>query len=464
MASIYLSAASKSSGKTTISIGLAAEWRRLGWRVQPFKKGPDYIDPLWLARTTARPCINLDYHTMSPAELQATLARYGHDADLRLIEGNVGLFDSVDLHGRHSNAELAKLLGVPVVLILDVQGMSRGVAPLLLGYRAFDPQLPIAGVILNKVGGGRHEQNLRRVIAHYCDLPILGAVPRIPEIAITERHLGLMPSNEADAAEAAIERIRACIAAHVDCARIAAIAAQVPAPPVVAAAETAAATGGPRVRIAIAQDDAFGFYYPDDLVALGRAGADLIPFSPVHDRELPAADALFIGGGFPECRMHELEQNGSMRAAIADFIGSGRPAYAECGGLMYLTERLYWNGRSSRMCGVLAAEVAMHPRPQGRGYVRLQETSAFPWRAVNADGDRPGADPPEICAHEFHHSALVATDPDWVYGYRVLRGAGVDGQHDGIVHRNLLASYAHLRNVGGCDWTRRFVQRVRDLS
>jgi len=395
--------------------------------------------------------------------LRATLARYGRNADLQLIEGNVGLFDSVDLHGRHSNAELAKLLGAPVVLILDVQGMSRGVAPLLLGYRAFDPALPIAGVILNKVGGGRHEQNLRRVIAHYCDLPILGAVPRTPEIAITERHLGLIPSNEAAAAEAAIERIRACIAAHVDCERIAAIATSVPAAdtesPLPSETASAAGNSDPRVRIAIAQDDAFGFYYPDDIVALQRSGADLIPFSPVHDHELPAADAVFIGGGFPECRMQELEQNRQMRAAIADFIGSGRPAYAECGGLMYLTERLHWNDRSSRMCGVLAAEVAMHARPQGRGYVRLQETPAFPWRAT-----RPTTDTTEISAHEFHHSAIVAADPDWVYGYRVLRGTGIDGQHDGIVHRNLLASYAHLRNVGGCDWAQRFVNRVRDLT
>jgi cobyrinic acid a,c-diamide synthase len=181
-----------------------------------------------------------------------------------------------------------------------------------------------------------------------------------------------------------------------------------------------------------------------------------VSFSPVADAELPDVDALFIGGGFPEVRMHELEANSGMRAAVADFILGGGPAYAECGGLMYLLERLHWQGRSCRMCGVLGADVAMHERPQGRGYMRLTETEAFPWPSRRGDG--------EIHAHEFHHSAVVAPDPDWVYGYRVLRGQGVDGRHDGIVSGNLLANYAHLRDVGGVDWTARFLARVRALQ
>jgi cobyrinic acid a,c-diamide synthase len=213
---------------------------------------------------------------------------------------------------------------------------------------------------------------------------------------------------------------------------------------------------GETVRIGIARDEAFGFYYPDDLVALERAGGELVPFSPVHDPELPAVDALFIGGGFPECRMQELDNNTGMRACVADFIARGGAAYAECGGLMYLADRLHWKGRVSRMCGVIASDVVMHDRPQGRGYVRLRETEDFPWPAL-----RPRAD--EVCAHEFHHSALVEPDARWAYAYRVLRGAGVDGKHDGIVQQNLLASYAHLRDVGGVGWTQRFVSRIRSL-
>ncbi|MGB5735093.1 MAG: cobyrinate a,c-diamide synthase [Thiohalocapsa sp.] len=457
MAHIYLSATNKSSGKTTLSIGLTRELRRRGYRVQPFKKGPDYIDPLWLTEAAGRACLNLDYHTTPAHEIRQSFAALLAESDLGLIEGNVGLFDSVDLHGSNSNAELVKLLGAPLVLVIDAQGMGRGIAPLLLGYQAFDPALGIAGVILNKVGGDRHAANLRRVVEHYTDLPVVGSVPRLPSLGIEERHLGLIPSNEAGATDAIVEHIRAAVAEHVDVERIAAIAAHAELPKVEPPDDLSTGSGiaGPRVRIGIARDDAFGFYYPDDLAALTRWGADLVPFSPVHDAELPEVDALFIGGGFPECRMRELDDNASMRASVVDFIGAGGPTYAECGGLMYLAQRLHWNGRSSDMCGVIPSDVAMHARPQGRGYVRLRETEAFPWPAGRVGQIS------DVCAHEFHHSALTDPDPCWVYAYDVKRGTGIDGKHDGLVQRNLLASYAHLRDVGGVGWTERFVSQIR---
>jgi cobyrinic acid a,c-diamide synthase len=457
MPHVYLAATRKSSGKTTLSIGLTRALRERGHRVQPFKKGPDYIDPLWLSQAAGCSCLNLDYHTTPAQEIRDAFARALAHADLGLIEGNVGLFDSIDLQGANSNAELAKHLGAPVVLVVDVQGMTRGVAPLLLGYQAFDPALRYAGVVLNKVGGGRHGDNLRRVVEHYTDLPVLGMVPRLSALAIEERHLGLMPSNEADAAEQTVQRIADIIAAHVDVDAIAQIAFAAPAPPMPSAPRPRwPVAKGELVRIGIARDDAFGFYYPDDLCALEEGGAELVPFSPVADAQLPEVEALLIGGGFPEMRMEALDANTSMRAAVADFILSGKPAYAECGGLMYLAKHLHWEGRVARMCGVLNADVAMHHRPQGRGYVRLAETAAFPWPGSDAGHD-------VIRAHEFHHSAVVATDPNWVYGYKVLRGRGIDGEHDGVVQGNLLASYAHLRAVGGVAWTNRFLAHVRAL-
>ncbi|MCF7982943.1 MAG: cobyrinate a,c-diamide synthase [Thiohalocapsa sp.] len=453
---LYISAPQKSSGKTTLSIGLARELTRRGLRVQPFKKGPDYIDPLWLGRACGGTCYNLDFHTMPPGEIRTVFARVLQDADFGLIEGNVGLYDGIDLAGQHTNAELAKLLGAPVLLVIDTHGMSRGIAPLLRGYQAFDPSLRIAGVILNKVGGERHAANLRRFVEHYTDLAVVGAVPRDADVQIEERHLGLIPSNEAPASDAQIEKVRRVVAEHVDMDAVMAIAAGAPRAPAVADGGARSQPPAPDVRIGIARDDAFGFYYPDDLAALEAAGAELVPFSPVRDADLPRVDGLFIGGGFPECRMRELDENASMRAAVADFVAAGGPVYAECGGLMYLAERLHWGERTARFCGVLSAEIAMHERPRGRGYVRLRETGAFPWRA----DARPGR---EIPCHEFHHSAVVRPDPDWCYAYDVLRGSGVDGRHDGIVHRNLLASYAHLRDVGGLGWTRRFVEHVRSL-
>lgn len=455
MPHFYISATHKSSGKTTLSIGLCAEMRRRGLSVQPFKKGPDYIDPLWLARASGRDCLNLDFHTMDRQEVVEAFGRTLAGADVGIIEGNVGLFDGVDLEGADSNAALAKLLEAPLILVVDVQGMSRGIAPLLLGYQAFDRGLRIAGIIANKVGGSRHETNLRRVLERYTDLPLLGALHRTSAIGISERHLGLIPSNEADDADLAVERIRSRVAGQVNVSRIIDIARSAPPPAPVPQASGAATAE--RVRIAIARDEAFGFYYPDDLAALTRAGADLVGFSPVRDSQLPEADGLLIGGGFPEVLLRELSENRIMRAAIHDFVESGGPVYAECGGLMYLCRELRWGERKGPMCGVLKADVAMHERPQGRGYVRLRETEAFPW-------PRPAGTSREIRAHEFHHSAIVEPDVAWTYGYEVLRGQGVDGRHDAVIHRNLVAAYSHLRDVGGNGWTGRFVEQVRRLK
>lgn len=454
MAQLYISAAHKSSGKTTISIGLCRELRRLGLMVQPFKKGPDYIDPLWLTQAAGRTCLNLDFHTMSRDEIRDGFAARMAGADIGVIEGNVGLFDAVDIYGSNSNAELAKELEAPVILVIDTEGMTRGVAPLLLGYRAFDPSLTIAGVILNRVGGDRHATNLRRVVEHYTDIPVLGLVYRHSDALIEQRHLGLIPSNEEDEAEQHIERIRLQVAGQVDVDRILAIARKAPAPVVPSALSDRGGGNQDRLRIAVARDQAFGFYYPDDLQALVGEGAELVPFSPCTDPELPQVDGLFIGGGFPECHMRDLEANARMRASIADFIASGGPAYAECGGLMYLARQLRWGDECRAMCGVLDADVAMHRRPQGRGYITLSETPSFPW-------PRAGTEAVEIKGHEFHHSAVVTPNPSWTYAYRVLRGSGIDGSHDGIVHKNLLASYAHLRSVGGVRWTSRFLAHVR---
>jgi len=451
MPHLFISAAHKSSGKTTVSIGLCAALRARGLVVQPFKKGPDYIDPLWLSQAAGRPCYNLDFYTMARAEIEQTFRAQLYGADIGLIEGNKGLYDGLDLDGSNSNAALAALLGAPVVLVLDTRGMTRGVAPLILGYQAFDPQIRIAGVILNRVGGSRHEGKLRRVIEHYTNVRVVGAVAQARELEIVERHLGLMPSNESREAAAQIERLGERIGSAVDLDALLAIAAEGAPVPTIAPAETPPA---PVVRIGMAQDEAFGFYYPGDLAALRWAGAELVPFDTLRDERLPAVDGLFIGGGFPEARMEALAANAPMREAVAAFIEAGGPAYAECGGLMYLARSLAWQGKVCKMAGVIPADVVMCERPQGRGYVRLRETGASPWPASE------GA-PAEIAAHEFHYSRLENVAPNLDYAYRVLRGHGIDGSRDGVVYKNLLASYTHLRDAGGNHWTRRFVAHVR---
>ena len=453
MAHLYLAAPQKSSGKTTLAVGLCRAFRDLGLVVQPFKKGPDYIDPLWLSQAAGRACYNLDFHTMDRAEIAAAFGRELSAADLGLIEGNVGLFDDTHPAGINSNAELAKLLSAPVILVVNCQGMGRGIAPLLLGYQSFDPGLRLAGVILNKVGGSRHGSNLLGAVERYTDLPVLGVLGRDETIGIVERHLGLMPSNETAESERWVEKIRRSVSEQVDLQRLLAIAERAARPAAVLESAGADPMTATPLRIGVARDAAFGFYYPDDLRALAAGGAELVPFSPLADPELPSVDGLFMGGGFPEYRMAELEANRSLRQSIAEFVADGGPTYAECGGLMYLCEGLRWNGERRAMVGALAAEVEMRDTAQGRGYVRLRETADFPWPRMR------GLD--EIPAHEFHHSAVVQPHPDWVYGYQVLRGTGVNGSHDGIVQGNLFASYSHLRDVGGVHWTARFLAHVR---
>lgn len=451
---LLISAAHKSSGKTTVSIGLVQALSARGLKVQTFKKGPDYIDPMWLAAASGRPCRNLDFYLMQREEIQRLFAQESQGADLSLVEGNKGLYDGLELDGSNSNAALAKLLHMPVVLVLDTRGVIRGVAPLLLGYQAFDREVQIAGVILNHVGGSRHESKLRAVVEHYTDIPVLGMVQSNKALSIDERHLGLMPANETDVAAKHITEMGRIIGGQVDLDKLIAIAQA--APPLAIPRPTAIRQNIPSsLRIGIAQDAAFGFYYADDLDALRAAGAELVPFSPLRDAKLPAVDGLFLGGGFPEVFARELSENQGLRNEIHDAIEAGLPAYAECGGLMYLARSIAWHDEKHDMAGVIPGDVVMHEKPVGRGYVRLKETSHFPW---------PGAQPQEIKAHEFHYSSLEHLPPNLIYAYEVLRGYGVNGTHDGIVHKNLLASYTHLRSVDNYNWAARFVERVRQLT
>lgn len=464
MPHLLISAAHKSSGKTTITIGLCAALTRRGLTVQSFKKGPDYIDPMWLGAATLagrkegeaekRPCRNLDYYTMTKDEILATFSRHSHGADVSIIEGNKGLYDGLALDGGNSNAALATLLGAPVVLVIDARGMTRGIAPLILGYQAFDPAVRISGVILNKIGGLRHEKKLRAIIEHYTDVPVLGAVHRDPRLEISERHLGLIPSNEESGAGAKIDAIADAIASQVDLDAVMEVAGG--AVPLTAAALPRPAPRTPDLRIGVARDSAFGFYYPGDFEALQAAGADLVPMDMLNDAALPAIDGLFMGGGFPETHMKALEANAALRHGVRDAIAAGLPAYAECGGLMYLARSITWRGRTCEMAGAIPADVHMHDTPQGRGYVRLRETGNGPWPLTDAGGR-----PMELSGHEFHYSSLENLDEDAVFAYEVLRGYGIDGRHDGLLVNNLLAGYAHMRDVGGNRWAGRFVSFVR---
>ncbi len=450
MPQVMISAIHKSSGKTTVSLGLCRALAAHGAIVQPFKKGPDYIDPMWLGEAAGRPCHNLDFRTMTPQEITAHFVRHAGTADVALIEANKGLHDGMDLQGSDSSAALARLLGAPVVLVVDTQGMARGIAPLILGCQAFAPDVRIAGVILNKVASVRHEGKLRAAIEHYTEVPVLGAIGLDSSMLITERHLGLIPACEAPESQQTIARIAATVGSSVDLARLRDIAATAGPLPTAPAATSVPASGGD-VRIGIALDAAFGFYYPSDLEAFRDAGAELVRIDTLHDRCLPHVDGLFIGGGFPETHLEALRANAGLRRELRTAIEAGMPVYAECGGLMYLSRSISWRQGRFEMVGAIAADAVMSERPAGHGYVRLRETGRGPWPDAR----------PQFDAHEFHYSTLTNVSADLDYAYEVLRGTGIDGRRDGIVYRNVLASYAHLHGCAADPWPGRFVSFVR---
>jgi len=448
MSGLLVSAAWRSSGKTTVATGLIAGLVARGLRVQPFKKGPDYIDPQWLGLAAGRACRNLDPHLQEDSEIAASWARHAGDCDVALVEGNLGLHDGMDLEGGDSNAALARRLGLPVVLVLDARGMSRGAASLLLGLATFDPDVRVAGVILNRVGGARHEAKLRAAIERFTRLPVLGAIGDDPRLGVVERHLGLVPAGEVDDARERIAAMGEAVCARIDLDAILAIART--AAPVTPQAP-APRPPAPALRIGIARDRAFGFYYADDLEAFREGGAELVTVDTFADASLPDVYGLFIGGGFPEVHAAALAANRSLRADLNRAIEDGLPVYAECGGLMYLARSLTWRGETWEMVGAIPADVVMQSKPVGKGYVRLAETAEHPWGA--GEGKTTGA-------HEFHYSTLVHADPELRYAWRMERGEGAGAGRDGIVHRNVLASYSHQRSAGGNDWVKRFLGHV----
>ncbi len=447
MGQIFFSAAHKSSGKTVITAGVCAALTAQNKTVQPFKKGPDYIDPMWLATASRRHCYNLDFWTQSNQEILELYYRKSSSADISITEANKGLYDGLDLDGSNSNAELAKLLKAPVVLILDCRGTTRGIAPLLQGYQHFDPGVNIQGVILNFVGGNRHESKLRSVVEHYTDIKVLGSIQKHGDMALEERYLGLMPSNETDKAREKTQALANIIAQQVDLNAILAMSTDIPAVNITPGNSNYRCN----LRIGYARDKAFGFYYPDDLETFRQLGATLVPFNTLTDKCLPDVDGVFFGGGFPEKCMQSLEANKPMRDHVYQVLNAGMPAYAECGGLMYLCNQIHYGGQSAKMVGLIDTDCEMTPRPQGRGYIQFNANQSAFW---------PDSQPRFINAHEFHYSRLVNLPADTSMVFDIVRGQGIMNQKDGIHIHNTLACYSHQRHTSSNPWIEQFLKFV----
>jgi cobyrinic acid a,c-diamide synthase len=475
-AGVVISALRGGSGKTILSIGITAALGGLGYTVAPFKKGPDYIDAGWLALAAGRPCYNLDTYLVPTPQILDSFHRNASACDVSVVEGNRGLYDSIDTDGQTSTAELAKLLHLPVILCIDCTKTTRTMAAVVAGCEMFDPAVDIRGVILNRVAGQRHETILRRSIEQHCGIRVVGSVPKL-EQHFPERHMGLVPTPEHQWAAASIDGARRMAQQYLDLpaelemagisdsgatgetrsrsvADPAARRGQAAPRSAVAGglAKRAATPAEGQVRIGILRDAAFQFYYPENIDALQQAGAEVIYTSPLKSAPLPAVDALYIGGGFPETHARELAANEAYRRALETLAGEGLPIYAECGGLMYLGRALELGSERYPMANVLPLTFVLCQRPQGHGYTEVVV-------------DRPNPYYPEGTAfrgHEFHYSKVVAFEADTdQLVFDVRRGSGIAAGRDGMCRRNVLATYTHIHALGLPRWARALVRNAR---
>ena len=455
MKQILITGDRSGSGKTSITLALTALLAKNN-RVQTFKVGMDYIDPSYLSAASGRPCRNLDTFTLSEHQIRDIFHFGCRNADIALVEGVRGLYEGADaLTDTGSTASIAKILDIPVVLVVSAQSITRSAAALVKGFQAFDQDIDIAAVILNNVKGGSHRAKAVAAIEHYCDVPVIGAIPRMEEMQLAMRHLGLVPFREGSGRgdfDARIATITEMIGKFVDLDRFGSIMKDVSSPP-----DFKTLFDSPvdrDVKIGIALDEAFNFYYADLFDILHIAGADVIPFSPVHDR-LPDANGYIIGGGYPELFVKELEANNRMREALREVSQNGIPIYGECGGLMYLTDRMTlregWHDsqkdQNYEMCRVFSGETHM-PSRRVVSYVEGLSMHDSPLGAAPFRG------------HEFHYSEVVLAR-ETRYAYQLSRGVGIHENLDGAVMHNTLGSYTHLHPVASEGMFRHFVGLCR---
>lgn len=420
-------------GKTTATLAILAAWRERGRQVQAFKAGPDFIDPSHHRAATGRPSRNLDGWMLGNNLNRSIFIRAAADADISIIEGMMGLFDSSSpLTDIGSTAELAKQLEAPVILVIDGSAMARSAAAMVAGYLRFDPALRVAGVLFNRVGSDGHYKLLKTAVEQETDVAAVGYLRPDSILTIGDRHLGLVMAME-QGSEQLCQRLAKAALDTVDLNRLEALAQSCKSLST-GVSQPVNARRSHTVRIGVAQDQAFCFYYPDNLEALEAAGAEIILFSPLHDEALPDVELLYLGGGYPELHGDALAKNIPMRAAIKRFAERGGLIYAECGGLMYLTESIRdSDGRSHNMVGVFPAEAVMQKQGLTLGY-RTVENSR---RCILGDAGVT------VRGHEFHYSTLVAKGP-LQYACRLRDADGLSKGQDGLMIGNVLALYTHL--------------------
>lgn len=443
---ILIAAPSSGSGKTTVVSGLLSAIRARGLSVQAFKVGPDYIDPSYHGAASGRPVYNLDTWLMDREAAIRLFADQTQDADVAVIEGVMGFYDG-GRGGISSTAEIASLIGAPVLLVMDVRSVGESAAAGALGFRSYDPSADIRGVILNKLGSESHRKLITDAM-NGIDMAVLGAIPRNRELTMPERHMGLVPAGETDVCKP-LEKIRETIEKHVDIDAILQIAGS--AQPL-EIEEQGKECAGDSFTVAVAHDDAFCFYYPDSLSVLEELGARLTFFSPLRDKKLPNVSGIIFGGGFPEVFAEDLSKNLSMRESVQRAARKGVPIYAECGGFMYLTGSVETvDGKNYEMAGAVPLSCRMNEKLQRIGYV---EAKALKDNLLCKAGTL-------IRGHEFHFSSISSENTNGDAAFLFTKHRNGESYRGGYASDNILASYMHIHFAGNRKLAASFAEKCR---
>jgi len=473
---IIISALKGSGAKTIVSLGLVLAFKNKGLTVKPFKKGPDYIDAAWLSKAADEKCRHLDVFLMGDQGVHDIFHKHSLGGDVSLVEGNRGLFDGVDIYGTYSTAKIASLLQIPVILIVDCTKTTNTIAALVSGMQNFDTSVPFGGVILNHVSGRRHGKIISQSIEYHTGLPVLGIIPSL-DIEMPERHLGLTPVSENTDLENTFAALQDIAEKYLDLNRISEFAQNAGPVPVM---EGKADDQGnketlrqsphynyarypepddtdagmleeknqqtqQKIKAGIIRDEAFQFYYEANLEALQEAGAEIIEFNSMTDKEISGIDLLYIGGGFPEVHAEAISKNVELRESIKKLAESGVPIYGECGAVIYLGKNVYYKGKTYDMCGVFPLEFELKQKPAGHGYAKITVDRKNPFFPAGTD----------FKGHEFHYSYVKNWDPSRsASAFQVSKGHGFDGMRDGIFYKNVFAAYTHIHAAGEKNWAK----------
>lgn len=456
---LVLGGVSSGVGKTTITCGILRALVRRGLCAAPFKCGPDYLDPSYLSRAAKRTAHNLDAWMMGKDAMRRTFLRQAKGTDLAIVEGVMGIFDGASPNSEDgSTAQVAKWLGVPALLAVDASGMARTLASIVKGVAGFDPDLHLAGAICNRVGSRRHLDLLSQAMGGEGPV-ILGGLPKDAACSFTSRHLGLVQARREVVDESVFEELATCVESWIDIDQLLELARDYPSR--VAFEDPASQGAGPaspRLRIGIAQDEAFSFYYSENLALLEAHGAELVPFSPMHDVTLPEVDGLYIGGGYPELHAATLSANQSMRHQVSDFVQSNRPVYAECGGLMYLTRGIQdREGQRFAMVGTFSVWCELTEKLAALGYTSVSTTC----------DSLLGPAGTTFRGHQFRYSKLMADEAFSELAYELTRRRDSAKSTEGYRLKNCLASYVHAHWASNPQIPRAFVEsclRARPAS